>query len=274
MELAKLLRQLWRLRRLVAGVTIVAAATAFLLCYRVSLPFHVESRKYEVGVGAGRVLIDTPHSQVVAVAPRGSDTLGIQANLLASLMADGVVKDSIAQRAGLRPSQLDGTAQSVDAPLPTDPSAKPRGYQLTTSVVTSTDGSQLPIIEITTQAPDAAGAARLAGAAVTGLRDYVDSRAADEQVAGERRLRVTSLGVAQAREVTRGPRLLVGLAVALLLFSLGCGSILAVGAIARHWSAADEADAGGDLLIDLFAVESEEHGEDLSSQRTVRAHSA
>ena len=51
--------------------------------------FQLKYSGYLVGVATTRVLIDTPSSQVVDVSPKGSDTLGVRANLIASLMVDG-----------------------------------------------------------------------------------------------------------------------------------------------------------------------------------------
>ena len=80
------------------------------LTYTVSFP--PESRKYEVSIATARILVDTPDSQVVDVAPRGSDTLGVRANLFANLMIAGKVKAIIARKAGLRPGQLQAGVES------------------------------------------------------------------------------------------------------------------------------------------------------------------
>ena len=227
------------MRVLVACVGIVALLLAFLLAYKVSLPGKVESRRHHLGVATARVLVDTPSSQVVSVAPRGSDTLGVRANLMASLMVDGVIKSSIAHRVGLPPNGLVGIAENADdGTKPADPSPGRAVNVLRTSVLQDIDGNQLPIIQIQTQAEDAARAARLANAAVEGLRAYLDSRAAVEQVPDARRLRVHGLGAAQASEVSRGPSLMIALTVAILVFAVGCALILGVVALVRNWQTA------------------------------------
>ncbi len=112
--------------------------------------------------------MDTPNSQVVEVAPKGSETLGSRANVLANLMVDGEVKDAIAERAGLRPKQLvagsvaTGGAEAEEVP-------EQSSYRLTTGVVLNSDMAELPIIRVEAQAPDTRGAIKLADAAVTGL---------------------------------------------------------------------------------------------------------
>lgn len=240
MELVTTLRKLWRLRLVVAAIAVVAAFVGVMIAFRVSLPPEVESRKYEVGVATARVLVDTPNSQVVEIAPRGSDTLGVRASLLANLMVEGVIKGAIAKRAGLAPDELEVVGESSAAPPAGDTPPDPRGQVLTTRVLTNTDGEWLPIIEIEAQGPDAASAARLADAALVGLRDYLDTKAAEDEVSDARRLRVSALGAPQARDVVRGPRLIVAIAASIFVFLAGCALTLAVIALVRGWSAASE----------------------------------
>jgi hypothetical protein len=248
-----LLRDLWRLRLLVAGVAILAALAGLAVAYR--LP-SMESRKYEVGVATARMLVDTPKSQVIEVAPKGSEALGVRAGLLASLMVEGELKDAIADRAGLRGDELQGVSTAGAEPTAAEP-PDPRGYVLTTSVLGSADGEQLPIIQIEAQAPDAPAAAKLADAAVAALGSYLDSRAAAEQVSAGERLRVTGLGAAQARPEARGPRLLFAVAVAIFLFALGCAAMLGFFALLRAWRAMSIKGhfGAGDLTYDRAAVE-------------------
>jgi hypothetical protein len=238
MDTVTILRDLWRRRLLVVLVVLVAIPAGILVTHRLAFPFKLESRKYTVGVATARVLIDTPSSQVVEVAPKGSDTLGTRANLLASLMVDGVVKSAIAARAGLRPDELVGVSESAAESSPADSSPKPRANVLTTKVVENTAGDQLPIIEIEAQAANAQAAARLANAAVTGMRDYLDTKAALQQVPDAKRLQVSGLGSPQARDVVRGPRDLFAVAAAVFVFLLGCATILGFSALVRGWRAA------------------------------------
>jgi hypothetical protein len=245
MELVTILRELWRLRLLVVVVALIALLAGLAVAFK--LP-SLESRKYEVGVATASVLVDTPNSQVVEVAPKGSDTLGVRANLIANLMAEGVVKSAIAQRAGIPPERLEGIAESAGAPAEKPPSSAD-AYVLTMRVVSTFDGDRLPIIEIEAQAPDAPRAAKLAGAAVTGLRDYLDSKAASEEVPDADRLRVSGLGSPQARDVVRGPKSVFAVAAVLFVFALGCGTILGVLALVRGWRIAAEMEGDNDWSL-------------------------
>src|SRR5262245_43707122 len=108
MDTVTILRDLWRHRLLVAGVYLLAVLAGVAVLYKISFPPKLEGRKYDVGVAQARILLDTPSSQVVDVAAKGSDSLGVRANLIASLMVDGNVEAAIARRAGLQPDTLIG----------------------------------------------------------------------------------------------------------------------------------------------------------------------
>ena len=208
---------------------------AIALMVGVAVAFRLpslESRQDKVGVATVRVLVDTPTPQIVDIAPKGSETLGARTTLLASLMVDGVVKDSIARRAGLEPSELQSDT-SVGTGEPPAKRPDPGEYGLATRVILSGSGDPLPIIEIETQGPDAAAAGNLANAAVAGLRDYLDTQAAETPIA--RRLKVGGLAPAQAGTVVRGPGGAMAVIVTLVLFAVGCALLLLVRAVARDW---------------------------------------
>jgi hypothetical protein len=240
-----ILRELWRRRIAVGLIALQAIVLGMLLAYKPALP--PVSRSYTVGTATAHILVDTPDSQVVEVAPKGSETLGQRAGLLSNLMAEGEVEGAIARRAGLRSDELLTVADSGIDPQSVSPKQKkgPKINLLTTSVLTNDAGEELPIIEVTAQAPDAQKAARLANAAVAGLSDYLDSKAAVEQVSDAKRLRVRGLGAAGAREETKGPSQVLALAAAIFIFGFECTILLVVSALARGWRAASEQDEHG-----------------------------
>ena len=232
MQTVTILRQLWRFRVLTAVIGAVAILAGVLVVYSVKGPFSFASRQYQVGVATSRILVDTPDSQVVDVMPKGADALGVRANLLANLMVDGVVKAQIARRAGIAPDSFYGVAESGSGPTPKVPSGR-NVVVLKTRLLTQSDGTPLPIIEISATAPDAARATALADGAVTGLQDYLNTKAAEQSVSDGRRLRVSGLGIAQAHEQTRGPSAALGMIAALLVFCLGSGALLGIAALVR-----------------------------------------
>ena len=253
MEAVTILRELWRRRMAVGLVALAAIVVGLLLAFRLGFP--PESRQYEVGLATARVLVDTPQSQVIKVDPKGSETLGLRANVLANLMVEGEAKAAIARRAGLPPRRLLGVAESALKPQTVSPKARrnPDVHLISTRAVTNLDGEQLPIIEIEAQAPDASSARALANASITGLTDYLDARAAvGEAVDARRRLRVTGLGTAPATVSTRGPSLSVALGAAIFVFLAGCAAILLVSALHRGWRQAEASEhiEGDDFKVD------------------------
>jgi len=230
MDTVTILRRLWRLRLFVVLVGVLALLAAYVFGFK---PGTLQSRKYSVGIASSRIFVDTPASQVVDVSPKGSDTTGARANLLANLMVDGEIKTAIAKRAGINPNALYGTSTTaVNPPAAVAPPAK-NAYELTTDVTALPNGGWLPVIDVQTQGPDRAAAQKLANAAILGLEDYLNSKAAADAVKNADRLRVTGLGVAQSQDVVRGPRNAFVLGLALALFIAGCAAILGISGIVR-----------------------------------------
>jgi hypothetical protein len=251
-----ILRGLWRRRRPVALIAVVAIVAAFLLSFRPSFP--PQSRSYEVGIATARILVDTPSSQVVEVNAKGSETLGVRATLLANLMIEGEAKTSIAKQAGLPPKKLLAVSEAAIEPraLSAQALGNPDIVLMTTRVIANPRGDQLPIIEIEAQAPTVTGAARLATGAVKGLEDYLDGKASAENATAAHRLKVTGLGAPQVRLETKGPPRVIGLVAALFIFALGCAAVLAASALARRWreEAASERGDSDDLTSDLASL--------------------
>lgn len=271
MEAVTILRELWHRRVSVVLVAFVAVLVGFLLAYRVGLP--PEPRKYEVGMATARVLVDTPQSQVIKVDPKGSDTLGLRAAVLANLMVEGEAKDAIARRAGLNPKKLKAVSESATAVDGSQPESEPTTFpndpdvhMIRTRVITNPDGEQLPIIETDVQAPDAASATKLANATTAGLTEYLAKKAAaDEEVDDRRRLRVSGLGSAQATVASRGPGRGLAAAAAIFVFLAGCGAILVGSALARGWRAAEVSEHADIDEVAPEAVSSDEFAfDDLS----------
>jgi hypothetical protein len=234
METVTILRSLWRQRIAVCIVAVLAIAAGWMVAYHPSFP--PERRAYSVGVASASILVDTPKSQVVAVDPEGSDTLALRANVLSNLMLDGGIKSVIEQRAGLPRDKLIASTAADAAVAPQLPDAQ--AYALTTSLAQTSDMSELPIIKVAAQAPDVRQAIELANAAVASLGEYIDSKAVDETIPEERRLRVRALGTAQGHPAMRGPGRMIALAVALFVLVAGCGLILAASSLIRTWRTA------------------------------------
>jgi hypothetical protein len=258
MESITILRELWRLRYIVALGGLLALAIALMTAYRVSLaPPKLESRQYQVGVASARMLIDTPASQVVELNPKGADTLSARASLLANLMVSSPVKAIIARNAGIPVDRLVAIAPAapggptVPTPLSqraAEASKAPGSYLLTLQA-----DETLPIISIEAQAPNAGEAARLANATTAGLRDYLRSVAGAQNVPAARQIVVSGLGAAQAADVVRGPRHLFAIAAFILVFGFACFSVIMISGISRGWrrAAALERAIGAGPVVEV-----------------------
>jgi hypothetical protein len=271
MELVTILRELWRHRLLVIAGALLAISLGTIAAYRVSLaPPALHSRQFHVGLASTHLLIDTPDSQVVDLDPAGADALGTRTALLANLMVSAPVRTIIAQDAGLSPDQLLATTPSTTGmAVPTLLSQRaaaglssPEAYILTVNV----EGN-LPIISIQAQAPNAKAATRLADAATSGLRKYLSTVAATQQIPSSRKFVVRPMGADVAGEVVRGPRRLMAVIIVLFVFGFVCTAIVLTSGLARGWrqAAAWEARTEDPALADFPVFEDEGDAEDLDA---------
>jgi hypothetical protein len=231
----RILRALTRHPRLVAQVALLSILVGWLVGFKPTFP--PQSRSYTVAIASERLLIDTPQSQVLEVAPAGSATLGTRASVFANLLVVGELKNKIAQRAGLAPNKLIGSTDAAGGPggAADSTKTKPTTPQLRTSVLLSTDQVQLPIIKIEAQAPSPALAARISSAATDIISKYVQDKAESEGVTADKRLNIRSLGAPQVAEEKRGPGHAVAFVAALLIFGLGCAAIVLVPSFMSAW---------------------------------------
>jgi hypothetical protein len=255
MELVTMLRVLWRHRLLVVAAALVAVLAGLAVAYRIGFPPKLDSRRYDVGLASVTALVDTPSSQVVDLGGKtGADitTLSARASLLANLMTSSPIKDEIASRAGVAPDRLIAVspaaapgAQPAGASGPPDKTADPKAVILTTKIPNLESG-EIPIIAVTTQAPSADQAARLANESIAVLQAHLQTVAGIDRVPDARRVVVRQLGHARSATVSRGPSPIVALGVAILVFAFGCVAVLGAFALVSGWRRAAELDPGDD----------------------------
>ena len=165
MELVAFLRVLWRRRILVGVGAILAVAVGFAVGGSPVPPS---------GLAKADVIVDTPQSALAAAAPRGFDTFYWRATLLAMLLGTDPARQQIARVTGVPEDQIAVTDLELTAP--TVPAALPvAAVQAATTtaepyVLTVSTNDVLPVVSIQAAAPDRAGAARLAAAAVSALQ--------------------------------------------------------------------------------------------------------
>ncbi len=98
----------------------------------------------------------------------------------------------------------------------------------------------MPIISVSTQAPEPEQASRLADAAFKALQEQLESVASTDNVPTDRRLVVRQLGPATAELETRGPAKAMAAIAAIVVFGMGCAAILLFVALVGGWRAANE----------------------------------
>jgi hypothetical protein len=164
MELLQSLRAIWRRRLPLAAGVLVAAAV--LVALGGTNPVTTANAVAWTGV-----TLDTPQSQLVAVAPLGADTLPWRAALLTHLMATETSTQQLARRLGVGADQVVVVDPALATPLVSTAMAQAAAmaasrnvapYALTVFV----ENQSLPVISVEAAAPNRLGAERLAGAAV------------------------------------------------------------------------------------------------------------
>ena len=183
MELVDVLQELWRRRLALLFGALIAGFVALTTAYDVKsyAPPVLEKQSYSVGVASTQLLVDAPASPISDLVV-AFDPLVARAAVYSKLISSAPVRESIGKKLGisgdsvvtLGPSAIvDKTTKSPsDQTRSQEIAGEVTGYRLSTSAL-----EDQPIVAVNAQAPTAAGAERLANAAVESLRAYV-SRAA------------------------------------------------------------------------------------------------
>jgi|SRR4051794_3243734 hypothetical protein len=245
MKFGMRLRELWQHR---LGLTISLAIALFAGFWSIAhvslLPPRVESRHLEIASANTRVLVDMPKSLVLDLSEQVADieSLTNRALLVGNLIGSAPVRESIARRVGIPADRL-----QVAAPLTRE---WPRAMQQagtkrsTSDILRSPDEYRInvranptvPVLEISTVAPTAADAARLANGAVLGTEDYLRSVAAREAIAPARQTKLEQLGVAKGGVINQGVSVKVALLSFLLTLTVSCIGVLALARIRAGWA--------------------------------------
>ncbi len=174
-----MIRQLWRMRLLVALGVVLAVVVAVPVGYDVSLsPLRAKQKSSTFGAAQLSMFIDTPRSSLVQ-RPRGFDDLVGRGEVVGRLINTPIVKGAAAEAMGVSPGRI-----AVEGPNPNGPaaqSAEPSAQQRANQVLgeksdlrifVDTD-AEAPVITLFTQAPTGAQAVRLAESAARSVRQYV-----------------------------------------------------------------------------------------------------
>jgi hypothetical protein len=274
MEFVSILRQLWRRKLLVFLVFIVAVGAATASAYKIP---SMQKRGVSLGAASSQILVDSPASTLVEGADSGQlTTQSTRARVYAQYLSSLEARDQIARASGIpaRYISLSGPfstdiSRNNYEPQPSEARANDilkegQGYRL---VFDAQDG--VPIITVSSQAPTADAAIKLARASYVALKEYVDRLSKEADAVPVKPLpkgvtaapqtpdtgvTVRELGAPQGGTIGGGNgKILMVLAfIAVILF--GCALIAILPGMARHWRLLDRAEAlvdevGGELPL-------------------------
>jgi hypothetical protein len=214
-ELIALLSVLWRQRIAVAVGAVVAIAIGLLF---------LRADRTELGVASMRVILDTPRSQTVDVAPVGVTTLEWRTGLYADLMADETSRERIAGAMGIDVDKLVVRSPALSAPLV--PIPMPQAALDAAATITE---PPLPIIAIDARAPSREEAGRLATAAADALKAATEVELTDET----QQFVMTEVGPPKTRAVVNGPGRSMAFVVIAVVLCAWCTGITLIAALAR-----------------------------------------
>ena len=248
------LRELWRFRAGLIFTIVLSLAMSLWSVQSVSLfPPGLSPRHLEMGTASARILVDTPKS--TAVNANASNvalaSLTSRASLLGNIIASPPVREFIARRASISPDQIEAVA-----PLTPDvPRALPEpGHEKkTTDILRSADQYRLnvqvqptaPIIDIYVQAPSAKAADHLADASVAGLRDYLQTVAAAQQIAAADQVKLLQLGGSRGSVINKGVDIQLALLTFFFVFAASSATVLFVARVHKGWQLAGANGAAG-----------------------------
>jgi hypothetical protein len=234
-ELTGIISELIRRRILVGVVMLCALAAAASTQYR--LP-SFEPRSYEFGAAQTQMLVDSAVSPLADVR-RDVEPLAMRAVVYARFMTSATVREAIAREAQIPVEALDVSApfNIGEARFIREPPAERRANELLSEghiyrmLLSAEEG--LPIVTVSTQAPTAHEARRVANAGVTALAEYVAGL--QTSTPPRRRIEIRPLGAARGGLVNDGASKVMGLLTFLATFALGCLVILGLSGSVRLW---------------------------------------
>jgi hypothetical protein len=252
MKFGMRLRELWDHR---LGLAVSIAIAVFVGAWsvaRISLfPPGLESRHLETSAASTRVLVDAPKSLVLDLTVQSIDIEAItnRSLMVGNLISSAPVREAIARRVGVSADRLEVTAPLTrEWPRPIQQAGTKRS---TSDILKSPDQYRInvranptvPVLEISTTAPTAEAAARLANGAVLGTEDYLNSVAAREAISGAKRIKLEQLGQAKGEVINEGVSAKVAVLSFLIALTLSCFTVLLIARIRRGWAAQAQSSA-------------------------------
>lgn len=245
------MRELWGHKVGLAIALALALLAMTRLLYDVSLfPPRLERDSLSIASASTHVLVDTPRSTVIDLRENTYDftELTNRALLAGNVMASPAVVEYISRHSGvpaneirisapLTPEQPRAIADISHQPKTSDILRSPDEYRLSVRA-----NPTVPVLDIYSEAPDAATAQKLADASIQGLKDYLNAIALKHKTPREDQVRLTQLGGATGGAVNSGATIQMAILVFLLVFAIACGVVLFVARVRRGWSMPPNSD--------------------------------
>ena len=235
MELVDIGRVLVRQRVGLAIALVLAVLAGLAVNYHISVsPFGLSERVSTTSAAHTRLQLDAPEQPPTVDLDSGvADTLGLRAGLVADLMATDRVREAIAKRSGIAPSELAILSPASGAPpLPVPLGVEAADAARLTSepyVLALAADPKIPIVSFSAIAPDAASARRIARAATESYKAIVESDA--DNAPPKFRLSVVDLGLIRTSTTVDRPSKAIGVAAAIAVFTLIAALLVLVAGI-------------------------------------------
>jgi capsular polysaccharide biosynthesis protein len=224
-DVAQILGQLWRRRGLVALGALLAIAIGLSVAYRPSLSHGLEKRSLELGTASTRLLIDTQSSSSVTDLAGSIGPLSERAQTYSALAQSEPILKAVARDMGLPRDAIVANPTFSDeqgAPQRSESIAKEdQVYRVAFNTT-----KEQPVLDLTTQAPSGAAAAKLANSVARTLRDFVVRQQDAQKVPPGRRLTVRQLGAARGGTINSGANMMAAVLGGLAVFVAVCLLIL------------------------------------------------
>lgn len=234
---------LWRHRLWIAPGFLAAVLAVVLTSYTVHLtPPSLERDSAQFAAASTQVLIDFPQRSSILDLESTLDPLVERANVYARLAPSPAVLELIARKAKIDAGLIDakGPYKPGSPRLEREPSAEKRASQLRAEREVyrlrfdSERDQSVPIVNIYSQAPTVAEAARLANAASAGMREYVTRVQREEGLSPDQTVRLRPLGKATGGVVNPGVDRQIALLTFLGTLVIWCMAVLLASGLWRY----------------------------------------
>ncbi len=246
MEIGYALSELWRLKWWVALGLLVGVAAAMSVIFK--LP-SFEKKSYELGAASTEVVVEArklPLGDIGSSSAQGGPSLVSRTALYSRLIGSPPVRTLISQSSGIPAWAIVVTAPPVAGQTGREVSSEERSNELlvegNTYRVLAAANPELPVLSISTQAPTAAEAIKLANGAVEGLARFVHQTAQAQDVPPSRRLRFRQLGPAAGGTVSANADYTVAGLAFFGAFAAWCALVLILSRITTSWRSARAAE--------------------------------